>query len=86
MKFKTNFLISTSFILSIFLITCSDIKWEGSFSWQSLGTNSYQSVSINNESDFTLKVEISDISETASSQQFVTVNLSGCSPMDPCKN
>lgn len=60
------------------------IQWDGSSSWSNLGTSSSQSVSVNNDTDFTLRVEVTDASDSDTALRSVTVNLGGCSPTDPC--
>lgn len=59
------------------------IKWEGSSSWSNLGTSSSQSVTVSNNDDFTLKVEVSDDLDSDVAQRSVTVELE-CTPSNPC--
>lgn len=62
------------------------IKWEGTTTWTNLGTSSSQSVFVNNDTDFTLKVVATDSNSSDTYTKFVTVNLGGCDPGDPCGN
>lgn len=60
------------------------IKWEGTSTWNNLGTNSSQSISINNEDNFQLRVQVDDAIESALDIRDITVDFD-CDPqIDPC--
>ncbi len=60
------------------------IKWSGSSSYTNLGTGSSQTINITNDTDFTLKLIVTDSSDSDEDIHPVTVTLSGCTPTDPC--
>lgn len=51
------------------------IKWQGSSTWQNMGTNSTQTVYINNGNDFTIRVEVEDDVNSDTSTRNVIVTL-----------
>lgn len=63
------------------------IKKESDTSWTSLGTGSSQSVSVVNDDDFSLRLEVSDDIMTDTEHFNVTVVTEDCSdPTVPCQN
>jgi len=65
-----------------------DIQWEGSSIWNSLGTSSSQSVSISDNTNFTIRMTVNDDVGTKIDHFPVTVNVSSgdCSELEPCFN
>ncbi len=59
------------------------IKWEGSSSYTNLGTGSSQSVTVTNETNFTLKLTVTDSSDSAVDTFPVTVTFESCDPTNP---
>lgn len=51
------------------------IPWEGSSTWQNLGTSSTQTVFVNNGNDFTMRLDVQDSANSYFSTRSVTVTL-----------
>jgi len=66
------------------------IQYEGSSAWNTLGTSSSQSVFVSDDTDFKLRVVVTDAVDTDTDFQSVTVSLGECDPteppFEPCEN
>jgi tartrate dehydratase beta subunit/fumarate hydratase class I family protein len=58
------------------------IRWEGSVSWDDLGTNKTQSVDVVQEKDFMLRVTVQD--DSGSDTGFKSVRVECDDPKHPC--
>ncbi len=60
------------------------IKYDGSSSWTNLGTSPSQSVYVSNDTDFDIKVVVTDANSSDTKTKIVFVNFGGCDPTLPC--
>lgn len=59
------------------------IQWEGTTTWINLGTNSGETVNVDDNTDFILRVHVTDGDSDDSDLHGVTVELE-CAPSNPC--